>query len=202
MKNRSRPSTRSKSNFPDWIILLFFFGLAMLWAALNAATAQSVQSMVKNQPFPFAQGVAMDTVLYKSVKAKLQAAEALKISSELAISSLKTEQKAIRQALADQRAVSAYDTKKLDSLSTLLVNTITRLEAARQLAGQAQRMTDEVLSKLPRSIRKTLVGATPERIATATLDYIQTLRVRKWYWAAGGAGIGGSLFTLLLLSLR
>lgn len=174
----------------------------MLWAALNAATAQSVQSMVKNQPFPFAQGVAMDTVLYKSVKAKLQAAEALKISSELAISSLKTEQKAIRQALADQRAVSAYDTKKLDSLSTLLVNTITRLEAARQLAGQAQRMTDEVLSKLPRSIRKTLVGATPERIATATLDYIQTLRVRKWYWAAGGAGIGGSLFTLLLLSLR
>jgi len=172
------------------VLLLVALGLAALCALFTPADAQSVQAMVKNQPFPYPQGVAMDTVLYKSVKAKLQVAEQMKASASASITALQKEITGLRTALADVQNLSDHDAGQARTLGTQLELSESKLQKATTELKDAQRVIDKVVDELPRRVRKTLVSATPDQIATAVVDYIHTLQSRKWTWA-GVSTVGG-----------
>lgn len=180
-----------------WLLLALFIGLLL---SVLPADGQSVQAMVKAQPFPYAQGVAMDSPLYRSVKAKLEAAEDLRISAQHTIDALSTEIDASRKAYADLQALDQYDAARADSLRQVTAMLEPQLTAAQGKLNQANQATDSVLQELPRRTRKALKGATPDQIATAVVDYIHTLQQRKWTWSAASAllGIGLTVFKVFL----
>lgn len=176
-------------------LLLVALGLAAICALFYPAKGQSVQSLVKNQPFPFAQGVAMDTVLYKSIKTKLEAAEALRNSSVQTITALQVEITGLQTLLKAQKALATYDARTADSLGRIVADRTAKLDAATESLTLARRAIDDILKELPRRIQKTLKAATPDQIASAIVDYIHTLQKRKWYWA-GASALGGIVLTL------
>lgn len=152
--------------------------------------AQSVQAMVKNQPFPYPTGVAMDTLLYKNVKTKLLAADSLRAASERAIKTLQTEILATRKAMDDQFRLGQYDAAKAQTLLVQMNILQRELVDAQALLREAQLARDKILRELPRKIRKVLESATPDQIAQATVEYIHTLQKRKWTWSGISAGAG------------
>lgn len=201
MANPFNNSTRFSSRCLRAALLGLVLGLAALCALFTPADAQSVQSMVKNQPFPYAQGVSMDTVLYKSVKAKLQAAEQLKAASAATISALQTEISATNLALTDQKKLGGYDARKADSLLNVSQVQASQLETAKTNFDKAQKVITSVLASLPRRLRKQYQNSAPEQIATAVVDYINLLQVRKWKWAGVSLIVGGvgSLVGIIIL---
>jgi hypothetical protein len=176
-------------------LLLLALGLAVLCALFNPGKAQSVQSLVKNQPFPFAQGVAMDTVLFKSIKAKLEAAEALRNSSVQTIAALQAEITGMEALLKTQQALATYDAHTVDSLRLAVADRKARLDTATVSLSLAKRAIDDVVQVLPRPIRKILKTAPPDQVASAIVDYIHTLQKRKWNWA-GASALAGIVLTL------
>ena len=180
-------TTRFRSRCHNAFLLGIALALAFLCALFSPADAQNVQAMVKNQPFPYAQGVAMDTLVYRSVKTKLLAAEQLRVSSRKAVDSLQSEIRATRKAMDDQFRLGRYDARRADSLATKMNGLQAELATENRLADQAQQAIDEVLKELPRRVRKMLKTATPDQVAGATVDYIHTLQKRKWTWAGGSA---------------
>jgi hypothetical protein len=201
MANPFNNSTRFNSRCRKAGLLLLALGLATLCALFAPANGQSVQAMVKNQPFPYAQGVAMDTLLYKAVKAKLQAAESLRLNSSERISALEAEITGMQTLLADQQKLGQYDALKADSLTQLTGDLTWELGKAKGALEQAQRTMNEVVRELPKRIQKKVVNASAAEVSTIVTDYIDVLQARKWKWAGVSTLIGGvgSLVTLLLL---
>lgn len=199
MENPFSSLTRYRSAFRKAGLLLIALALAALCALFSPSNGQSVQAMVKNQPFPYAQGVAMDTVLYQSVKAKLSAAETLKTSSAQTIKALQNEITATAKALIDQQKLGQHDAKTADSLRTVLADLGTKFKTASEGLQSAQQATDEVLKVLPRSIRKIVQNQSPDQQAEAVVDFIGVLKARKWKWLGAGSGIA---FVLTLIFAR
>lgn len=183
-----------RSGNAGWKLLILTAAvlISMLMATLKV-NAQPV-AMVKHQPFPFASGVALDTITYDAVKQKLRAADRLRISSKRAVDSLQAEVKATRKALDDQFLLGKHDagtvmglTAKLNLLQADLVTAQNSLRAAEDAIGN-------VLAQLPRRIRKNLRIDQPDAIARAASDYLATLKMRKWTWSGStlvvGIGIG------------
>ncbi|QIP16819.1 hypothetical protein G8759_31340 [Spirosoma aureum] len=156
----------------------------------------SVQAMVKNQPFPYYCGVAMDTLLYARVKARLVAADSLRAASERAIKALQAEIAATRKALDDQFRLGQYDKAKAQTLLVQMNMLQGQLTQVQDYLRQAQLARDAVVKELPRKVRKLLEQATPDQIAAATVDYIHLLQKRKWKWAGWSVG-GGFVLGLL-----
>ncbi|QIP15693.1 hypothetical protein G8759_25195 [Spirosoma aureum] len=159
-------------------------------------SAPSVQAMVRNQPFPYHSGVAMDTVLYVRVKTRLIAADSLRAAAEKAIKTLQSELLATRKAIDDQFRLGQYDKAKAQTLLAQLNILQGQLVQAQDWLRQAQLARDAVVKELPRKVRKLLEQATPDQIAAATVDYIHVLQKRKWKWAGWSVG-GGFVLGLL-----
>lgn len=167
--------------------------------------------MVKNQPFPYHTGVAMDTLLYASLKSKLEVAQQLRKSADVRINSLISEITATRKAMDDQVRLGLHDAGRASTLATdmnLLQGNLANAQADRV---KADRAFDEILDTLPRRVRKKLSrtgGGTairparnPEELAEATADYIKTLQSRTYKWA-GVSGAVGIVFTLIAVLRR
>lgn len=152
--------------------------------------AQSAQFMVKNQPFPYAQGVAMDTLLYQKVRARLLAADSLALAADNTIKALQAEILANRKARDEQFRLGQYDAAKAKTLLVQSNVLQAQLTAAQDLQREAKLARNEIIKQLPRKTRKALVDATPEQIARSVVDYIDTLQARKWKWLAAGTGLG------------
>ncbi|GAB3550536.1 kinetochore Spc7 family protein [Spirosoma fluminis] len=191
-------STRYTSRCHKAALLLIALGLAALCALFTPADAQSVQAMVRNQPFPYKTGVAMDSALYANVKAKLQAADQLRVKARQAIDSLQKEIKATRRAMDDQALVGKHDKAQLEMLAAKMNSLQNDLNIAKSKLQQAEDTIAQIVNALPRRVRKSIT--TPDQIARATVDYIHTLQNRKWSWSAvsviGGflAGVAAILF--------
>lgn len=215
MNNPVLSTTRFVSSCINLVHLVFFWSLAGLYVLASAvlpmlllvgllllvgpADAQSVQAMVKQQPFPYRTGVAMDSALYANVKAKLLAAEQLRKTSEQAIRDLQAEIGLTRKAMDDQMALGRHDKAQADRLAGEMNRLQGELNVAKSSLSQAEQAIGNVLVALPRRVRKTLRNATSEQIAAATLDYLHTLQKRKWTWSGAGvlAGLIGGLCLLL-----
>lgn len=181
-----------------WVIR-WLGAITIICALFTPAAGQSVQSMVKNMPFPYAQGVAMDTTLYKNVKAKLEAADLLRINSAKSISDLQAQIKGTYAALEDSKKLGKYEAKQADSLRAVLAIKIGLLQTATGDLQRANSAFTDVLGSLPRRVRKQLTGATPATIALAVDEYIDLLQARKWKWSGVAVGVGflGSLIVLI-----
>lgn len=157
--------------------------------------------MVQHQPFPYPTGVAMDNATYGLVKAKLLAADSLRITSSRAIADLQAELNLHQTAYAELFKLDQYDKARAQTLLaqlTVLQAQLTQAQATLRGAGLAR---DQIVGQLPRSIRKTLSDATPDQIAQATVDYLKTQKKRKWKWLGWGASVGtllGILAPILL----
>lgn len=197
MENPFSSSTRYKSRYRKAGLLLLALALAAFCAHFTPSRGQAVQAMVKNQPFPYPSGVAMDTLLYSSVKAKLQAAELVKTRSAQTIATLQTEIRAIGKALIDQQVLGQHDAKTADSLRAVLAVLITKLQTAGDEVTAAQKAINQVLAVLPRSVRILVQQQTPDQQASAVTEYVGILKARKWKWLGAGAGMA-FVFTLLI----
>lgn len=160
--------------------------------------AQSAQFMVKQQPFPYAQGVAMDTLLYQKVRARLLAADSLALAADNTIKALQAEILANRKARDEQFRLGQYDAAKAKTLLVQANVLQAQLTTAQDLLREAKLARDEIVKQLPRKTRRALVDATPEQIARSVVDYIDTLQARKWKWLAAGGGIGFVLGLVIL----
>lgn len=213
MKNLLAASTRFGSRCRRAAVLLGVLLLVGLYALLSAilpgllligvlalihpADAQRVQAMVKNQPFPYKTGIAMDSTLYSAVKAKLQAAEQLRETSRKAVDSLKKEVLLTRKALDDQARLSHYDQHKSEGLITQMNQLQQQLATAQADVKRADELVASVLAELPRRLRKDLKSAPAGVVAAATVNYVQTLQHRKWTWS-GVSATAGILLGILL----
>ncbi|RIV20526.1 hypothetical protein DYU11_21000 [Fibrisoma montanum] len=159
--------------------------------------AQSVQAMVKDQPFPYATGVAMDTLLYARIKTRLVLADTLRIRSKRAVDSLQLEIRLTRKQLDDQVRLGQYDAGRAGALATQMNVQQSLLVDAQTSLRLAQLAFDEVLTALPRRVRKSL--RTADEIARATVNYVRTLQSRQWKWGGFGAGVGFVLGLALML---
>ncbi|RYC69751.1 hypothetical protein [Spirosoma sordidisoli] len=186
MKNLLVPSTRYGSRCRKALLLLVALALSALCALFTPAGAQGVQAMVKNQPFPYAQGVAMDTTIYAGVKAKLLAADALRKASKAAVDSLQREILKTRTALDDQTQLGRYDAGQAQALTQQLGSLQTQLVTAQVGYQRADESINRVLEALPRRYRNR--AKSYDEIALATEEYTRTMRWRPAKW--GGAGIG------------
>ena len=198
MTNQRPNTTRLQWRCRKALVLLAALAIASVMALFSPASGQ-VQSMVKNQPFPFPTGVAMDSALYASVRAKLVAAESLRISSQKAIQDLQGEIKATRTAKDNLFRLQQYDAHRADSLTTCMQTLQGKLQSAQDSLTTAQGAIDTVLGELPRRIRKALVSASPDQVATNVVTYVHTLQARKWKWLGAGTGIG-TILTLIALA--
>lgn len=181
--------TRFQFNCRKGVLLLLAFLLAALCALFTPAHAQSVQAMVQRQPFPYPSGVAMDTVLYKTVKAKLLAADSLRSSAQRHIKTLQAEIQLTRKAKDDLFRLQTYDAGRADSLTRQMNVLQGDLIEINALLTEAESAIDGVIRTLPRRIQKQLNPEEPEQIARATAEYVTLLQWRKWKWAGAAAGI-------------
>lgn len=168
--------------------------IAWLLSSFNvnaqAVSAAPPVAMVKQQPFPFSMGVAMDTTTYGLVKAKLRAAEQLRISSQKTVESLQLEIRQTRQALDDQFRLGKYDAGVAMGLTAKMNLLQADLVRAQETLRSAETAIDGVLQLLPRHIRKNLAVGQPDKIADALSDYVSTLKKRKWTWSGSFLIVG------------
>ncbi|QJD79549.1 hypothetical protein [Spirosoma rhododendri] len=180
-----------------WKLLLL--GAAVLISFLLAGFDASGQpvAMVKQQPFPYPVGVAIDTATYGAVKAKLRAADRLRVSAQHRIDSLQAEVAATRKALDDQFRLGKYDAGTAMGLTARMNLIQSELASAQNSLRVAEGAIDGVLALLPRSVRNKLRVDQPDKIADALSEYVSTLKKRKWRWSAAFFG-AGALAALLL----
>lgn len=205
MKNPNSNTTACAHFFIKATLLgiALLIGLCMAQCSFGQAVPAliselNVRSMVHQQPFPFGSGVAMDTLVYQSIKRTLTAADQLRKQAQLRINALESELTGTHAALDDQLTLAKNERdrrreliQKKDDLEAELVTTTARVKAADDAFAS-------VIKGLPHSVRKKLTGATPEQIATAVVDYVHLQQSRKWKWSAG-AGIIGFVIGLAVL---
>ena len=161
-------------------------------------SAADVVPLTSRQPFPFHTGVAMAMPTYSGIKAKISAAQTLKIASRRAVDSLTVEANALRGALADQQRLTRHDEATTVRLLTDLATAQTRLTTASQQLTQATAILDQVRAWLPRRYRKR--ATTDAALGLAFEEYTERLARRPLKWGVGGAVLG-ALGTLVLLIL-
>ncbi|QIP14745.1 hypothetical protein G8759_20050 [Spirosoma aureum] len=182
-----------KRNLIKAALLCLSIALGILLSQLSYGQSQPipmVQAMVKNQPFPYPCGVAMDTTLYVKVRARLLAADSLRSASERAIRALQAEIVATRKVIDDQFRLNQYDEAKAKTLLAQLNSLQGQLIQAQTTLREASLARDAIVKELPRKVRNQLQQATPDQIAAATVTYIHVLQNRKWKWAGWAAGSG------------
>ncbi|MBD2700147.1 hypothetical protein IC229_05840 [Spirosoma sp. BT702] len=169
---------------PNFLKVVVTLSLLLQLVQCTHCTGQSVQAMVKQQPFPYATGVAMDTATYQAVRAKLQAADQLKRDARRAIDSLLHEVNLTYKGLLDQQALRQHESTRLNEALTRMQLIDTQLSQATTKLKQAEQIRDAVLQTLPRRIRKQLTTASPDVVAEQVATYIKTQQRRKWSWAS------------------
>ncbi|WP_128544084.1 hypothetical protein [Larkinella soli] len=166
------------------LILLPFICLSL---SLQAQTAD-VLLLKKGAPFPFASGAALDQRVYDQVKAKLAAAEQLRIDGEKAIADLKLQITALETALKDKQAIIEYDAQSYRELYQKYAVATEALKAADHQVQQTTDVIERVKALLPRKLRKRSLTA-PE-IALSLEEMAEKLRKRPLKWGLAGALLG------------
>jgi hypothetical protein len=157
--------------------------------------------MVKGMPFPYKNGHAMDSAYVENLRRKLRAADELRSTADRAITQLKLEMSATVALARKLDSLQLYDKKTADSLAIRLAKKQGLLTQAEADLKQANEDIAKFLAILPRRTRKLLATATPDQIAAAIVDRINTLVWRKYYWLGAGAVLGPVLIAGLRSAL-
>ncbi|WP_234733232.1 hypothetical protein [Tellurirhabdus bombi] len=169
---------------------------ALLLTSLSLVFAQEVRPLRQKDPFPFAQGVAINQPTYELIKTKIAAADELSKRSKKAVDSLKAEIAGLDTALAAQRRFGQQRSQEYTDLAGRYHTARDALELSEVDLRLATNSLDALKNLLPRRYRKRVLQ--PEQLSLVYDEYLSGLRKQRWQFGAGGALLGVAGLIMLL----
>jgi hypothetical protein len=149
---------------------------------------QDVVILKEKEPFPFAEGAGLNLFTYQAVKAKLVAAEAMKVAADSAVKSLQLSVDALKVALEDKQNLIDHDSQEYQRLYGDYTLAVRTLQNENRRIEQADYLINAVRSLLPKRVQKR--ADTSEKVTFALEEYTSKIRKRPLRWCIAGLAIG------------
>lgn len=160
----------------------------------------ALQFMVAKQPFPYANGVAMDKESYDDLRMSVVRDGMLIAKSRVVVDSLKVLVGKLDNRIASLTARTAQDEQTLQIMLEEKTELATKLAQSERAALVADIALLRLRGLLPRRVQKRLPpNATPDQIATALIDHQARLEKRAIRQSIGGIIVGAIVATVVLL---